>query len=566
MSVPAAQLPSDVNPGLGTSGQGSPQQQATWQQYMQLAIPPPLPSQSADSSDDSDSSDPTDQADQSQQQPAAQSLTPEQTAALGPPPTPPDLASVGAPTKDQSEQLTGLLSGLQSDLSDERADAKAYQADLQTEQAEDKKLTAAEIANLEQQPPAPPEQVANPLQRMAPLLLIAALGGKASKLDANAMLGATIGTVNGYLSGNQQAYENSTKAYDEAYKRFQERQEQQEKIFDTMREAYKGQADADQKALSMAHQLTGDDRAITQEALEAQEHYQTAAQTLKKNQYEMDKGNYDERVKVALAQKKEQAAAAKTAQQGLPLDSSKTADLAKQIAEYKAPMPTLSGFALRNPQSIAAISNLNKQVLALNPDFNQQFYSTAQKSRNAFTSGAQGNTVRSFNVLVNHLDTLQHLMNALNNGDVRAVNLASNEVARQFGVAPPTSFDAARRVVADEITKAVTGSAGALGDRQELQKNLSEGNSPAAMAGVIDTYKDLAGGQLYGLQQQYESGTQSKSFSQDLHLSPAAQALLQRATETSDTSQAAGKPVTATGPNGQKLILQNGKWVPLSGG
>lgn len=287
----------------------------TWAQIMQQVIPPPLPSQAAPANSDDDSTDQTQDTSQEATPPDASqqgSLTPSQVKALGPPPTPPKLSSIGAPTREQQSMMDAILAAEQRSEAEEEEQLHTTIADLKTTEQEEEGITQAEIENLEQAPPAPPTQTANPLQRMAPLLMIAALGGKAAKLDANAMLGATMGTVQGYLSGNQQAYENSVKTYDEAYKRFQERQKTQEQVFEKMREAYKGRADADQKALEAAHAVTGDERAITKDALEAQEHLQKAAQTVAKTQYEMDRGNYHDRAQIAMAQKKAQAA------QGVP--------------------------------------------------------------------------------------------------------------------------------------------------------------------------------------------------------------------------------------------------------
>jgi hypothetical protein len=129
-----------------------------------------------------------------------------------------------------------------------------------------------------------------------------------------------------------------------------------------------------------------------------------------------------------------------------------------------------------------------------------------------FTSGPQGNTVRSFNVLVDHLDTLREAGAALKNGDIRLFNRWKQNYATQTGESAPTSFDGVKALVGDEIVKAVVGSAGALADREEVKKDLDKASSPKQLADLIDKYDKLALGQLKGLRKQYEVSTGQKNF------------------------------------------------------
>jgi len=137
----------------------------------------------------------------------------------------------------------------------------------------------------------------------------------------------------------------------------------------------------------------------------------------------------------------------------------------------------------------------------------------------AFDSGQQGNSVKSFNVGLSHLDTLDELATALQNKDLKVINRIGNAWAAETGQSAPTSFDAARNIVGDEIVKAVTGSAGALGDREAAAATISKINSPQSLKDVIKTYKTLMVGQLTGLKQQFVSaGGKPESF--DAKLSP----------------------------------------------
>lgn len=167
----------------------------------------------------------------------------------------------------------------------------------------------------------------------------------------------------------------------------------------------------------------------------------------------------------------------------------------------------------------------------------------------AFTSGKLGNTVRSFNVLQSHLDTFGKMADALDNGNVQMVNKFGNMIAAQTGQAAPTNFEAIKHIVGDEIVKAVTGSAGALGDREAAAKTIASINSPAQLKGVIDSYRELAQGQLQGLRQQYQTSTGRNDF--DKFLSPNAKASV---APVAALPQKAGPP-----PDISNLLTKYGK-------
>ena len=138
----------------------------------------------------------------------------------------------------------------------------------------------------------------------------------------------------------------------------------------------------------------------------------------------------------------------------------------------------------------------------------------------AFNQGKQGNAIRSFNVLLTHLDTLDSLSDALDNGNIQAVNRLGNAFAKATGKAAPTNFEGVKHIVGDELVKAVTGGAGALGDREAIAATINSANSPAQLRGMIHNYKELAVGQLTGLEGQYKVSTGLNDF--EHLLSPAA--------------------------------------------
>ena len=160
-------------------------------------------------------------------------------------------------------------------------------------------------------------------------------------------------------------------------------------------------------------------------------------------------------------------------------------------------------------------------------------YSGRNKAVSAFSGGKEANTVRSFNVLVDHLDVLKDATAALKNNNVRALNVIGNTIETEFGEPAPTNFDAVKSIVADELAKAVVGTGGALGDREAIAATINKANSPQALLGVISNYQKLATGQLSGLRKQYESTTGRKDF--DRFLDSRTKSLFSKPASGSDT-------------------------------
>lgn len=174
----------------------------------------------------------------------------------------------------------------------------------------------------------------------------------------------------------------------------------------------------------------------------------------------------------------------------------------------KGTLAPLSGFALARPMA----QNIMARVVQINPDYDPTQFQTRQKAEKDFATGKQGNSVRSFNVALSHLDTLGQLSSALDNGNMQLVNKIANAYSSQTGGAAPSNFEAAKKIVGDEIVKAIIGSGGGVSDREEAAKTISAVSSPAQLKGVINTYKELMKGQIKGLREQYKATTGKEDF------------------------------------------------------
>jgi hypothetical protein len=175
--------------------------------------------------------------------------------------------------------------------------------------------------------------------------------------------------------------------------------------------------------------------------------------------------------------------------------------MAEKIANYQMP-----------PVSIARAvgAAVMAEVAKIAPDYDAKLYSAENKALGNFYGGTEGRSVRSINVAIAHLDTLDDLTDALRNGDTKRFNQIANTVAQETGSAAPTNFALAKQIVGAEINKAIVPGVGGVSERQALADDLNAANSPEQLQGVIATAQKLLAGQTAGLKTQF-TGTTGQS-------------------------------------------------------
>ncbi len=252
-----------------------------------------------------------------------------------------------------------------------------------------------------------------------------------------------------------------------------------------------------------------------------------------------------------------------------PLPSAGEA-MAKKIASYD--YPSITGFAAIKSKAGQAIMG---RAFELNPDLDVTHYNEKQKVVKDFSTGKQGDKVTFFNNSIQHLTTLDGLIEAMNNSNFKIPNAISNAFKEQFGYTAPGTFDAAKNVVGQEIIKSIVANGGGEREREEAARTLAAAKSPEQLRSIINVYKELGGAQLRDLKLQYETGSGLKNF--DGKLIPESRQELEKvmaraaAREKPISSPAAGSSVLpaaakaslkegtiTTFGNGQKWTLKNG--------
>src|SRR5262249_52206081 len=150
------------------------------------------------------------------------------------------------------------------------------------------------------------------------------------------------------------------------------------------------------------------------------------------------------------------------------------------------------------------------RIHKLQPDFDaidaEASYQAKKGVAKDFTSGKAAQTLTAFNTASGHLAQLDSLVDALNNGDTQVINKIGNEWARSTGGVAPTNFDAVKKAVAGEVSKAFTGNVATDSEIAHISEAIDSAQSPAQLHGAIGQFRGLLGSKKAALQAQYEQG------------------------------------------------------------
>lgn len=165
---------------------------------------------------------------------------------------------------------------------------------------------------------------------------------------------------------------------------------------------------------------------------------------------------------------------------------------AQSVANYEASLSDLSRFGGSRERILARAKELN-------PQFNAQKYKTGQALRNDYTSGKTGKNIISLNTAMGHLGTLQEAADALQSGDLPALNALAVMYGKQTGKSAPDAFEAVKGAVAGELATTFKGAAGTDVGMQEILKAINSAQSPDQTKTVVRTYVKLLESRLQAL-------------------------------------------------------------------
>lgn len=162
----------------------------------------------------------------------------------------------------------------------------------------------------------------------------------------------------------------------------------------------------------------------------------------------------------------------------------------------------------RSPQAMMMRSFMQAHPGASADDL-RNFYIDTQtmvSGNRYFTSGMAERTLRSFSAIADHLEVYKDAARLFKGGNNRYTNELRRYYETNFGgTAPANNLELAKILVSDELTRAVVGTAGALADREAIQKQLATASSWTQVQAIIDQAERFVAGQLHALGQTYEN-------------------------------------------------------------
>jgi hypothetical protein len=193
----------------------------------------------------------------------------------------------------------------------------------------------------------------------------------------------------------------------------------------------------------------------------------------------------------------------------------------KALAEGRMQFP--AGQALKSPYWQQMLSLVSRY----DPTFDAVNYSARSKTRADFTSGKAAQNLNAFNTVLGHLDSLVQAGTALNNTSYPLLNKVENTYLDATGDPRPKAFDANKKAVVDELTRAWRGSGGSEGDIKSWSEAISNTSSPEQLAGVSHQIAELLRSKIDAMGEQYNQGMGTTKDGIQL-LTPHAQQVLTR--------------------------------------
>lgn len=427
-------------------------------------------------------------------------------------------------------KLTGQSEEKQKTIEQANEDTiKASRAKFEATREGEQKV----VDEMRKAPEAPTEEKAQPYQKpqanpeqmrdaMMTMMIGSAMIGFASRTPYNNMATALTGAMEGFAKKDDQLVEQSFKEYDRHLATVKQHNEAMQREFENNWKRNQTNIAVLKQENELIAAKYGEE--IMEAALRskgASEGQAFVENRLKQKNHELDRlttVSEHEKDRAQKAAQHSQSMAAAYGKGGGPAAGAgkRGADYLKTLSpQYQDLVQGLAEGRI-NPTSLSTKGGHREQILGMvaqyDPTYNQYDVGNINKAVRDFSTGKQGNNVRSFNVALEHLDTLKELGDAMKNSDVPKVNELKNWWKTNTGQEAPADFNAAKQLVADEVVKAIVGTGGGVHDREEAAKTINAASSPEQLSGVINTYKSLFGGQLVGLEQQYSAATRRNDF------------------------------------------------------
>ena len=361
----------------------------------------------------------------------------------------------------------------------------------------------------ETSPFAPTKESAKDVAGLFALMSVAAFGsGGKGKYAGMQALSSLTGAMKGYQAGRQDVYEKDIKNFEENMKANKQHNEELLKMLELAQKEYSKDRDNAQLLLNqaIAHDSTGIVARLARSgniagAIDAVKMVMSVHEKMEERVHKLE----DDKIKIGYEIQKYKAIH--------PAAASYGGMSPKQIFEDNA--HAVASYAM-NPRDIPIKERaaLLAEARKINPAYNEGDYNNRNKAVAYWQTGKGGQQLQSYQTVQGHLNTMEHLIDALQNNDIKATNKVINFFRTQLGDTSVTNFDTAKQVVAGEVVKAINavGGTSALADRQEAARIFDAAKTPAMLKESIGVLQDLINSKVETSRSFYETSTGKDNF------------------------------------------------------
>lgn len=206
-------------------------------------------------------------------------------------------------------------------------------------------------------------------------------------------------------------------------------------------------------------------------------------------------------------------------------------------------------FALKTPYW----QNVMGEVFRQDPQWSEQ----RAQLRKDFTVGKHSNEINAINTAMAHVGQLGNAIDALNNGDIKALNSIANFYNVQTGKDAVTTFNTIVHRVGPEIAKAYLASGGSAGERGADEKDFDPSLGPQQLRSNIGVTSRLLRSKVAALENQWnQNKSDSMPSFQQRFIMPEASAQLDKWAPQTGGPAAGPAPKTGGLEVGQKVKIK----------
>lgn len=358
-------------------------------------------------------------------------------------------------------------------------------------------------------PFAPTKENAKDVAGLFALMSVAAFGsGGKGKYSGMQALASLTGAMKGYQAGRQDVYEKDIKNFEENMKANKQHNEELLKMLELAQKEYSKDRDNAQLLLNqaIAHDSTGIATRLARSgnisgAIDAVKMVISVHETMEQRIHKLQ----DDKTKIGYEIEKYKAIH--------PTAASYSGMSPRQIFDDNA--HAIASYAM-NPRDIPIKERaaLLAEARKINPSYNEGDYNNRNKAVGYWQIGKGSQQLQSFKTVQGHLDSMNKLIDALQNNDIKAANKVYNFFRTQLGDTNVTNFDTAKQVVANEVVRAISavGGTSALADRQEAARIFDAAKSPAMLKESIGVLQDLISSKVDTARGFYQTATGRDDF------------------------------------------------------